>query len=476
MDAYELYAGGELVGGVGSLPPLSETNYDRTRVFLIPASAIADDGTLLLALRVWGGTELAVSKWGGGAYEGDFRIGEFATLLQRSFLSEIPGLIASVSFLGFGLYHIYLYHRNRQLRTYLWYGLMALVIGIYGVMVNQWRYSLGWPFVAYEKVEFGMIFLFPAVAIQMMWSLLQLPIGRWLRAYQLSFIAFAILVVLVPGLDIHYYTLRPWQIWSLALLVGIPWMFIREAYSGNAEARTGLVGILVFAAACTNDLLIDFAGWEGTRLVPLGFAAIMLFMAISLANRFTTVFTSLEDEVTQRTAELRIANKHLTESARLDPLTGVLNRRGFSEKAEAEVQRVVRTGRELSIVLADLDNFKAFNDQHGHACGDYVLREAANLLSEGVRSMDSIARWGGEEFMLVLPETSAEGAALLAEKLCSTLEARRFEFGGQRLGVTMTFGLATFRKGETLENCIARADAALYQGKDQGRNRVMVGA
>lgn len=476
MSAYELYAGGELLGGIGKLPPLSETNYDRIRVYPIPASAVAADDSLVLALRVWGGSELAVSKWGGGPYEGDFRIGEHGTLSRLALLNEIPGLMASVLFLGFGFYHIYLYQRNRQLKTYLWYGLMALDIGIYGVMVNQWRYSLNWPHIAYVKVAYAAIYMISFFSIQMMWSLLQLPINRWLRAYQLSFVALTIMIVSVPGLDIHYHSLRPFQLWSIPLLVIIPWIFIREALAGNPEARTGLIGILVFVAACINDLLIDYAVLEGPRLVTLGFTAIMLFMTISVANRFTTVFNNLEGEVAQRTADLRVANQQLAQAARLDPLTGLLNRRGFTEKADTEVQRHLRTGQGLSIVLADIDKFKEFNDLHGHACGDYVLKETAHLLKKGVRAMDNVSRWGGEEFLMVLPETSSEGAVLLAEKLRSSLEACRFEYEGQRLGVTMTFGIATFRQDDTLDKCIARADAGLYQGKEQGRNLVVVGA
>ena len=474
MSAYELYAGGRLVGAVGKLPPFSEINYDRTRVFPIPPSAIASDGTLVLALRVWGGSELAVSKWGGGPYEGDFRLGDYGKLLEDSFLSQMPGLVASALFLAFGFYHIYLYQRNRRLQTYLWYGLMALLVGTYGLMVNQWRYRLDWTFVAYEKVEFAAIYLLPAIALQMVWSLLQLPIGRLLRVYQLSFVVIALAVVTVPGLDIHYHTLRPWQLWSIALLAALPVAVIREARAGNAEARTALIGVLIFAAACTNDLLIDIAGWEGTRLVPLGFAAIMLSMAISLANRFTTAFNNLEGEVAQRTSDLRIANRQLALSARVDPLTGLLNRRGLLEEAAEEMHRFLRTGREFSIVLTDLDNFKKFNDQYGHACGDYVLQETAHLISGGVRSMDIVSRWGGEELMLLLPETDSDGAALLVEKLRAGLEAKRFGYKDQQFSVTMTFGIAVFRKDETLDNCIARADTALYRGKDQGRNRVIV--
>ena len=161
MSAYELYAGGELVGGVGKLPPMSEIDYDSTRVFLIPPSALADDGTLVLALRVWGGTELAVSKWGGGPYERDFSIGDYAQLLQASFLSEIPGLLASVLFLGFGFYHVYLYQRNRQLRTYLWYGLLALVIGTYARYVTL--RSSRWGLICWSKYVWCCGSIMPAI-------------------------------------------------------------------------------------------------------------------------------------------------------------------------------------------------------------------------------------------------------------------------------------------------------------------------
>jgi diguanylate cyclase (GGDEF)-like protein len=472
MSAYELYAGGKLVGGVGKLPPLSEVNYDRKRVFFIPPSAFGADGTLVLALRVWGGSELSVSRWGAGPHEGDFRIGGFAELQEQTFLEELPGLMACCLFLGFGFYHLYLQRRNRQLATYLWYGLMAVDMGIYGLMSNQWRYQLGWSFVAYEKIELGAIYVFPALALQLMWSLLGLPVRPWQRAYQFSFVGIAVIVLVVPGLNFHFYSLTPWQLWTAALVVILPWLIIREARAGNREARTSVLGMLVFVFAAAHDILIDLAGWESTRLIVPAFGVILLSMAVSLANRFTTVFTDLEGEVAQRTADLRTANQKLVEVARLDPLTGVLNRRGFTEKVEDEIQRSLRTGREFSIALADLDNFKKFNDQNGHACGDYVLQKTAQLLAQSVRELDEIARWGGEEFVLILRETSADGASSAAETLRITVANHRFEYEGKSLAVTMTLGVATYRKGETLDACIARADAALYRGKEGGRNQV----
>lgn len=474
MSAYELYAGGELVGGVGKFPPLSEVNYDKTFVYPIPSSALADDGTLVLALRVWGGSDVALSHWGAGPHAGVFRIGDYALLLQASFLGELPGLLACVLFLGFGCYHIYLYRRNPQIKVYLWYGLSALDIGLYSLMGNQWRYNFNLSFVTFEKIEFGAIYLFPALVIQLIWSLLDLQITKLLRVYQLSFVVAAVLIVLVPGMDIHSQTLQPWQFWTIPLLLTAPWLIVREAHAGHPEARTALVGVMIFLTACINDLMIDLAGWNSARLIPLGFVAIMVSMAISLANRFTTALNNLEGQVAERTSDLRRANRLLAEVARRDPLTSLLNRRGFSDVAEAELQRFVRTGREPSLILADLDNFKEFNNQNGHACGDYVLQKVARLLGDRIRNMDELARWGGEEFIFLLPEISLEGAAHVAEKLRVIIENHQFEYNGLQLSVTMTFGVSTFREGETLEAGIARADTALYRGKDAGRNRVIL--
>jgi diguanylate cyclase (GGDEF)-like protein len=476
LSAYELYAGGELLGGIGKLPPLSRVNYDQKRVFHIPASAISADGVLVLALRVWGGSELSVAKWGEGPHEGEFRIGYYDKLLYDSFLHELPGLMMSILIAGFGLYHIYLYWRNRQLHVYLWYGLVALDISLFSFLSGQLRYSLGWSFTLYEKIEFGTIYLLPALFIQMLWTLLGLRIGPALRAYQLCSVAFSLAALLMPGLAILYISLFPWEIYCIPLLVLAPWMIVRGARAGNPEARTTMVGLVIFVLACGSDLMIDFAGWGTPRLLPLGFVAIMLSMAISLANRFTAMLDNLEGEVAQRTTELSAANEQLAAVARQDPLTGLLNRRGFIEVVAAEMQRFMRTGRTFSLVLADLDNFKQFNDRHGHVCGDFVLQEVARLLDERVRDMDSVARWGGEEFMVIIPETGPEGAALLAESLRLSVQNSQFQYGEERLGVTMTLGIATFGKGDTLDSCIARADEALYGGKQQGRNQVGLNA
>ena len=476
LGAYELYVGGQLLGGVGKLPPLGEYDYDRRRVYPIPAGAVDEEGGLTLALRVWGGDDALAEAWRVGPYNGNFVLGEYRQLLLGGIFGEVPGLLFCTLFIGFGIYHLYLYRRNPQLDSLLWFGLVAINIGIYGLMLTQWKYLTGWPFLALKKIELGAIYLFPALAIQSIWSLLQQPIGALLRAYQGTFILVAGIVLVVPGHAIHYNTLEYWQLWSLPLLLIGPGLVLREARAGNREARTLVAGLLIFVATCLNDLSIDLANLPTVRLTPFGFVAVMIAMSISLANRFTSVLNEMEQLVNARTSELSAANAQLAEVARMDPLTGVLNRRGFTSEVESEIERFLRNGRPFSLVLADVDRFKRFNDEFGHACGDHVLKRVAQILGQRLRDVDRIGRWGGEEFILLLPETDVQGSATLAESLREAIDSNLFEFAGERHGITMTFGVARYRKGESLDSCVDRADNALYQGKEAGRNRVMVDA
>ena len=475
LSAYELYAGGSLLGGVGGLPPTPAVNYNHQRVFPVPWKLVDTEGRLVLALRVWGGSDGGVSVYGGGPFSGEFTLGHYPTLLSNLYLDEFPGLLTSLFVAGFGLYHLYLYRRNRALPALLWFGLSALVIALYTLMGSQFKYPLGASFISCEKVKFAAIYLFPALGSQMVWSLLERPVGAGLRAYQWSFGAWAMVVLAVPGIEIHFLTLKYWQLWSIPMLVMTPWLVLRAARAGDPEARTILAGILIFAGTCVNDMLIDLAHIDTVRLVPYGFVAVMITMAVSLANRFTAMFNRLEHEVAQRTADLREVNLQLAEAAHRDPLTGVLNRRGFVAAAEQEIRRRNRSGRCLTIVLADIDNFKAFNDSRGHACGDHVLKQISDLLYAGMRDVDHLGRWGGEEFIMLLPETDAEGATVLSEKLRAGVEKHPMAYEGEGFTVTMTFGIAVHRKGESLDACIARADTALYTGKARGRNRVMIG-
>lgn len=168
--------------------------------------------------------------------------------------------------------------------------------------------------------------------------------------------------------------------------------------------------------------------------------------------------------------------EHLEEQrqkALIDPLTGLPNRAAWTEQVEREMLDWQESGGHLAMAILDLDHFKRINDSYGHLAGDKVLKIVADQLRKRLRARDFIARFGGEEFVLLLPQTSPATAAQVAEALRAAIEACPFHFKGERVVITTSIGLSAFRSGERGDQVLKRADAALYRAKDQGRNRVL---
>lgn len=162
-------------------------------------------------------------------------------------------------------------------------------------------------------------------------------------------------------------------------------------------------------------------------------------------------------------------------ASKRDPLTGLSNRRDLFEKIKNEQQRQTRLKNTFTLIMGDIDNFKAVNDAYGHDAGDYVLKSIARLLTDQVRGIDAPARWGGEEFLIMLIETDIENGKVVAERIRHKIETAVIIYNGISIPITMTFGLSQYNGAEdTIESCIKRADIALYTGKQQGKNRVAV--
>jgi diguanylate cyclase (GGDEF)-like protein len=171
----------------------------------------------------------------------------------------------------------------------------------------------------------------------------------------------------------------------------------------------------------------------------------------------------------------RDAERLMEDAAMTDSLTSLPNRRRMRETLDAERVRFSRSRKPFSVILGDVDAFKQINDTRGHECGDLVLRELAALLRGILRRQDMVARWGGEEFLFLLPDTERAGAGVLADKLRLAVESAGLAWQGKPISVTMTFGVATFEAdASSVEECIQRADRALYLGKEQGKNRVVL--
>jgi len=174
-------------------------------------------------------------------------------------------------------------------------------------------------------------------------------------------------------------------------------------------------------------------------------------------------------------AELQNLHEQLRDQALRDPLTGLYNRRYLEETIERELARAARNNRPVAIVMCDLDHFKLVNDTHGHMAGDEVLRVFAELLKTHARGSDIVCRFGGEEFVMFLPDMPPAVAYQRAEKLRTELAAKRITVGAAVIQVTASFGVAAFpENGKTMDSLINAVDAAMYQAKEAGRDRIVV--
>lgn len=248
------------------------------------------------------------------------------------------------------------------------------------------------------------------------------------------------------------------------LFVGImPLLGIVAVRAGQKPARYFL---LAACAAMAGAALTTLSIWGLVphnvwtfRAVEIGMLVDATLLALALAYRF---------RVSQ---EQRLYAERL---AMLDPLTGLNNRRAFYELTAPLWSNALRHGQDLAIVMLDLDRFKRLNDTYGHAHGDTVLKAVAGVLRDGVRQGDVLARWGGEEFIVLLPETGGAEATALAERLRAAVAAIPMRRGNEETPITASFGVAPLQdRSISLEALIALADGSLFRAKEEGRNRVV---
>ena len=253
---------------------------------------------------------------------------------------------------------------------------------------------------------------------------------------------------------------------------------LRRVLVETAVEATGAVGGIVTAA--DSELVAVGSPEAGRERIELplvagqiSYGSMMLFAEeFSDEDKMTAASLASQAVIALEAARL---HRIVSNQALVDGLTGLANRRSCEETLHAELARAERFPSPLAVVVTDLDDFKNVNDRFGHQAGDVVLREVAALLRETVRDIDLASRWGGEEFLLVLPGTDLEGAAHVAERVRRALTGRIvLSVAGEPIPVTASFGVAAYPQAISVSELFAAADAALYEAKRMGKNRVSV--
>ena len=259
----------------------------------------------------------------------------------------------------------------------------------------------------------------------------------------------------------------------------------------NITMSRGLKGMLMSQLLFVSGALLSIAllgwhlspdtGWPATLLSLMGNVVYMVAIGMTAFSRNQQLRTIREDlraseqTLSQQLFDIKVLQAKLQEQASRDPLTGLYNRRFMDTIAGREIARCDRDHQHMAVMMIDVDHFKKVNDTYGHAGGDEVLKMLSTLFLEKVRTTDVACRYGGEEFLLLLPGMTAEIAMIRANQWRSTFADRTVEYGGAPIQCTISVGVAIYpNHGENMDALTRCADLALYCAKKQGRNRVVL--
>ena len=228
----------------------------------------------------------------------------------------------------------------------------------------------------------------------------------------------------------------------------------------------GIITLIVVFVCITIFTVSNLNNWE-----PIPFDWLSIFNILSVYIFCSLFVYFYEFSLQEALATIQKQNDQLFELANVDALTNIYNRRRLNEALGEYSESHKQHNKQFSVVILDIDNFKKINDTYGHNVGDSVLKEVSELIRANIRAKDVLGRWGGEEFMLVLAETTVEEAALVAENLRALLDNHHFNSVGS---VSASFGIASCVQQDNMEHLVNQADQALYTAKERGRNRVEV--
>jgi diguanylate cyclase (GGDEF)-like protein len=370
---------------------------------------------------------------------------------------ESPLALEAAAIFSLGLFALIVFLRDRRQLEFLFFFLLTAGVAAYVISwLSLWsRFGVSLSFVF--RANFALAFALSALFTLFFHYFFVLAVPGWMRVVLAIQLAGLLAACVLPRVDDLYATLPICFATVIASGFRIIQVLLRKLRRRAPHALTLLVGFGLIFLATLRDIAQDLGlvPW-GTRTRAVGLAFLV----------FAVLFLSV---VADRMARLRVA-------ASTDPLTGLPNRAGLFERIRVELARSQRSNRSLAIAVLDLDRFKEFNDRFGHLAGDRLLIAAGERLSESVRTTDLAVRFGGEEFVLLLPEISAEEAMRCCERIREAVRGIRV-FGAE-VGTTISIGLAVHEpKGgppPSEASLLRMADAALYRAKALGRDRVFL--
>jgi len=395
------------------------------------------------------------------------------------------------------LYHLFLFARGYTNRSALFLGVAALVVMARGFVAGENTVTFILPRLSwYLDYRLEYLTVYGNIIFLILFAYHTFPLKRRelyliLKGLAHTGMFLAIVSVFLP-VRILSRTIGVLQVYiTLMIAIGVV-IFIHALWEGKKGAALFCTGGLLFVILSLLDSLYYLGMGTYFNTSQLGMLIFMLTQSIVLSRfygdaylRAEVLTRSLEAEVAERTAALENTNDSLKNEIRIrlqaeeqlrklsttDPLTGAANRLKINADLEQTHGLYLRYGNPYGVVMFDVDHFKQVNDSHGHAVGDEVLKEVVRISLDVIRECDILSRWGGEEFLILLPQVNLTGAAAAAERIRKRLEETDFPAAGR---VTASFGAAVpAGRREPLKELLHRLDVNLYQAKNEGRNRVV---
>jgi diguanylate cyclase (GGDEF)-like protein len=451
-DAYEVFWNGVLLGGRGRMPPRFVDGVPPG-VFLVPDSALArsEDGGHLVAVRVY-------NHYAYGGLMGEVRVGAYEVLARaRSPRSVVVSGLVSF-FLAIGVYHLAFWLRRRSALENLHFAALCGCVSVYGATYASPVQEALMPYVNPYRLGLMVLLAGAPAYLALVNRLFGMRGGARTRLVMLLF-AVAVGVAMSLPLRLLAEFNRVIDFLLMAGLVVVMVRAWRARQSVPAHGGLLVAGTVSFSGALGYDLASEYGLVPVAQILPglpslfwIGFLVFVVAVGIATAGEWAR-----------------------TESAALvDPLTGLSRRHVLDEALRRESERLRRTGGSVALVMIDLDHFKRINDTHGHPVGDAVLARVGRLLRASTRNLDLPARFGGEEFAVLLYDVGLDGALTFADRFRAHLgELRVAVDGGPSVEVTASMGIAV--GGELVDPAVLlrTADRALYRAKAAGRDRLI---
>jgi diguanylate cyclase (GGDEF)-like protein len=451
-DVDEVWLDGQPIGRTGEFPP----DYDKgtlvERIYELPPSRSAVPGRHTLAVRVYN----AGPRDGG--ITGEPRIDSVSTAFHARATREAPRALLAAAFAALGLFSLFFFLRDRGQPDFLWFFLTTSATALFIVSwLSIWTTS-GLPLTFLFRVGHAGLFAVPAMTLLLFLKFFERPLGAAHRAVLALQAAGTAGCLLWPRPDDLYYVLPlAYALGTLAAADVLRHLVV------SARRRAPHARLLLGATlAAIGAALVDGASVLG---LPFG---VEIDFALS-GPGFFLLLSAFLASMADRLARLRLA-------ASTDPLTGLANRAVLFDRIGLEIARARRHAHPVALAILDLDAFKDFNDRYGHVAGDRLLVAASGALTEAIRDTDLAARFGGDEFVVLLPEADATQAVSCLERIRTGIARARI--AGAERGATASAGVAVFdpevRASVSVSAWLRQADAALYAAKAAGRNRVLV--